>query len=661
VTSMQPSMRLKVKDDTFYLPDSNGSVYFRNNAVSFRMEGEMIDRWIEMLLPVFNGEHTLGELTDGLPHEHRNRVYEIAESLYRNGFVRDVSRDRPHSLPEEILEQYASQIAFLNHFGDSGAYRFQCYRQAKVLAAGSGPFLVSLVSALLESGLPRFRVLLTDARPTSTERLRELEAHARRADTEVKVDIVSWNESGNGWREIIAPFDYILHVSQDDDAAELRALHAACKELGKKLLPAICIQQAGVAGPLVQPGSGWCWESAWLRIHRTAVRKDALQHTFSSTAGAMLANVLAFELFKEVTAVIEPEMSRRLFVLDLETLEAYWHPFEPHPLVAGKAESVTATEVDLKDGAWGTENRAERSNGLFALFSRITSEVTGIFHLWEEGDLKQLPLSMCRVQVADPLSEGPAELLPDVVCAGFTHEEARREAGLCGIETYAARLAERIAAMPGRGEGRGASVARASGSAAFVGVGAGETAAEAVCRGLSKCLADELGKRYSKRPPSARRVTLSEAEDERCRFYMRALATMCGDPVIGLGEELYGFPVVWVGAGERWYGCADVNRTSALREALRLALARAQHEKERFAAQAIEVSSVLLFDGEPENISIFAEEARETEHAERLRSALRLLERNGRRLKVFDLAVEPFLKEELAGVYGVCMREAECR
>ena len=38
------------------------------------------------------------------------------------------------------------------------------------------------------------------------------------------------------------------------------------------------------------------------------------------------------------------------------------------------------------------------------------------------------------------MSEGPAELLPEVVCSGFTHEEAKREAGLTGIEMYVSQM-----------------------------------------------------------------------------------------------------------------------------------------------------------------------------------------------------------------------------
>ena len=50
MANLNPSMRLKVKRDTFFLPDPNRGVYFRNNISSFRMEGSGIDQWVEKLI-----------------------------------------------------------------------------------------------------------------------------------------------------------------------------------------------------------------------------------------------------------------------------------------------------------------------------------------------------------------------------------------------------------------------------------------------------------------------------------------------------------------------------------------------------------------------------------------------------------------------------------
>ncbi|MGX1983592.1 putative thiazole-containing bacteriocin maturation protein [Thermolongibacillus altinsuensis] len=653
MANLNASSRLKVKRDTFFLPDPNGGVYFRNNSISFRMKGSTIYQWIEKLMPMFNGEHTLGELIDGLPAPYRNRVYEIGEILYKNGFVRDVSQDYPHQLESRILKKYASQIEFIESFVDSGAFRFQVYRQSEVLAIGSGPFFVSLVSALLESGLPKFHVLVTDSMPTNRLRLKELEENARKMDSEVAIEEIALQRGAEGisWREVVQPFEWVLYVSQDGNVEELRILHAVCREEKKGFLPAISLQQVGLAGPLVHPDSEGCWESAWRRIHRSALREDRPLQTFSSTAGAMLANVIVFELFKKVTGVMKSEQRNQFFLLDLETLEGHWHSFIKHPLVT--TECVAAELVQDLDLSLKQNSRCGDPSRLFHYFSQLTSTESGIFHMWEEGGLTQLPLAQCCVQTVNPLSEEPAELLPEVICAGLTHEEARREAGLTGIEAYVSPMIDLLVTASLNNEEEVGMITPQE----FIGVGAGETIAEGICRGLQRCLDEKLSKRQVNQREPIFRVRLDSIEDEHCRFYLQALTTMHGPPTIGLGEKVLGFPVVWVGTSGRWYGSAGLNITMALRKALEQSLMNAQNQTTSHRMQALDDSSILL--NEKESLSLEIPACEKMTQLELLQSAMQVLKQNSMRLFVFDLAIEPFLKEELAGVFGVLLREEE--
>lgn len=654
MTILNPSVRLKVKGDTFFLPDSNGGVYFRNNLGSFRMEGRGIDQWIAKLIPILDGKYSLDDLTDGLPDEYRNRVVEIVNMLYQNGFVKTVE-DRPHQLPDPILQKYAPQIEFLNSFGSSGAYRFQSYRQTKVLAVGSGPWLVSLAAALFESGLTRFHVLVADSHSAHRQRLAELTAHARTTDPEAALEEMIPPKAGlNSWREAVRLFDAILYVSQEGELEELRVLHAACREEKKAFLPVLGLQGIGLAGPLVQPDSDVCWESAWRRIHRAAlVKEDPKLHTPSSTAGAMLVNVIVFEWFKTAAGVVEPGRNHQFYLLDLETLEGSWHSFMPHPLVTGLAGVRRIHELELLQQERSDEGDLAE---LLTYFGLLTSAESGVFHLWQEGELRQLPLAQCRVQAADPLSEGPAGLLPERICTGLTHEEARREAGFTGIEAYVSRMVGLLAAEP-------SSVQRAGDNGTdtqeFVGVGTGTTASEGVCRALHHCLSEELNRRQGVQRPLLHRVELTSVMDQRSQYYLQALTTMQGSPVIGLGEEITGFPVVWVGTGGCWYGSVGLNVTLALRKALQQALLKAQNPEAHVTAQVLAAESVLWEAALPQSLVIPAFE--DKAQRDLLQTVLQVLTRNRKRPVIFDFAVEPFMREKLAGVFGVSLREEESR
>jgi putative thiazole-containing bacteriocin maturation protein len=619
--NLKPSMRLKVKRDTVFLPDPNRGVYFRNNSSSFHMKGQGIDQWVSRLMPMFDGKHTLEYLTNGLSGPYKNRVYEIAGVLHANGFVRDISSDSPHQLSEHIVELYESQIEFLESFGDSPAYRFQRYRQTKVLAIGSGSMFISLVSALLQSGLPSFNMLITAALPTDTKRIQELVKHARKADPEASVEELTRN--GDSWREIIKGFDCILYVAPQGDLEELRSLHSACRAERKLFLPAFFHKQRGLAGPVVHPESDGCWESAWRSLHET-VFPDGDSYHKTATAEAMLANIIVFELFKHLGRAEDAEMVYQFYLLNTETLEGKWHFFLPHPLVAHPPQIhlVKNVEEELKKSL-----KRNEPGGLILYLSQLASSDCGVFHVLGEEELEQLPLSQCRVQVADPLSEGPAKLLPSKVCAELTHEKARKAAGLTGIEMYADRLLDLL--YPSY---KGA-----------VAIGAGENIYEAVCRGLQKWLEAELDRQLRNHGHAASRLQLAEVEDDSCRFYLQALSTMHGTPDIALGKEVAGFPVVFVRSKDHWHPGTGLHPAMALQNALRAAFLN------EGAAQGVQIDEhrgpvSMVIPGLP------SEE-------ELLQTAIERLAQTGKRLSLLEFDMGPVLKKEIVKIYGVRLGE----
>ncbi|MCA1054176.1 putative thiazole-containing bacteriocin maturation protein [Rossellomorea aquimaris] len=631
---LEPSMRLKVKRDTFYLPEPNSGVYFRNNQCSFRMEGSGIDQWVEKLLPMFNGEYSLESLTKGLPGPYKDRVMDIAEVLYQNGFVRDVSKDLPHELPQQVMVRFASQIEFVDSLADSGASRFEHYRGANVLAVGSGPFLTSLVSSLIESGLAKLQVLITDEVPTNKRRLMELVDHARQSDPELELHEVRCNE--NGWRDTLEPFDSILFVTQKENLEELALIHDICRKDKKLFIPAVCHREKGIAGPIIHPDSEAGWESAWRRLHLTALRKENEYHAQSAVPASMLANMIVFELFKEMTGVTKQNQRNKLFLLDTETLEGSWHSFLPHPLETGTPSAEAIKSLDTQLGQASKRGDGEK---MLYFFSLLTSKETGIFHVWEEGDTKQLPLAQCRVQPVDVMSGGPAALLDEVICSGLTHEEARREAGLQGVEEYALRLGRSIVPHQ-RWE--------------YVATCTGATFAECVGRGIQKCLTDELRKRESLRKNPVYPIELDSVKDERCGFYLKALTTMQGEPQIGRGEDVAGFPVVYVRAKNGWYGNAGLSLTMALRKSLQHALFYAQNDWDAFDANP---AATLVVEGNVERITIQADEDRI--QPETVNQAINILKENRKHVEVYELGMEPIFKQELEGVFAVMLREEE--
>ncbi|AOP14176.1 putative thiazole-containing bacteriocin maturation protein [Bacillus licheniformis] len=616
MTHLTASARLKVNRDTWFLPDPNGGAYFRNNSGSFRIKGSSIAQWFEKLLPMFNGEHSLEDLTKGLQAPYRKRVYEIGETLYKNGFVRDVSRDHPHKLESSVLKTYEAQIEFIESFADSGAYRFQLSRQTKILAAGTGSFLTKLVRSLIDSGFSRIRTIVTDASGHALDELAEISEQ-----TESGLEI-GFAETQH-WREAVRSADWVLYVSDRGFTDDLHDLQTFCLEENKGFIPGICLKQVGLAGPVFQQHGDSRFEAAWRRLHRSALHEERTLGTFPLAGKDMLANVIVFELMK-AAAELEPlSKKNQVYLLDLATLEGGWHAFLPHPdFSCGKdsAELICDLEAKLSE-----HPGKETESRLFQCFTELTSPVTGIFHLWEEKHLPQLPLAQCFVQTADPLSSGPAELLPETVSVGLTHQEARREAGLTGIEMYASRLTR---SYPNNGD---------------FAIATGETLAEGVLRGLEKCLEHRLCERIKSGKEMISLVQLDGIEDRHSAFYLKALTVLYGQPEIGLGKNIEGFPVAWAGIRGRWYRSSGLNITSALRKVLERALT----DKD-----PLKGADVLLEPGELKLAIPVSAALQKT-----LLSALK--NNRGLQLYVYELPVEPFLKEKLAGIYCVQLRKEE--
>jgi len=393
----------------------------------------------------------------------------------------------------------------------------------------------------------------------------------------------------SAWREKIRPYDRILYSGRRIDGEECRTLRSACLAESKLWFAAVCDGASGEA------------------------------------AGHLLANVLAANLSASLGAEADPAAKDRCFVLDMEKLEGTYLSLWP-----GSPEEIEiTTEPVHRLSRYLSENRGPRLNPdeWHSLFSGLTGPRSGILRIWDEGDLVQLPLSQCRVQTVDPLSDRSSGLLPSLVRSGATHREARMDAGLAGIEAYASRLS--LHASPPLADP--------------VAVGAGTTADEAVYRGLLACLARERSNRDGNRRPIVRPASIARMEDSRCRYYWRALTTMQGIPAVGRGEDLLGFPVVWVGVGETWHAGVNLNLALALRTALQLALLRVQNPSESFVSPVQAEPVPEVFAREPAKLDVQPFEY--GTFRKPISDAVRLLKRHRTRMSVRGLKLAPVLNE----------------
>lgn len=322
---LDPSTRPKMKAGTYVVADMCGNVYVQNRDRVHRFQGEATAQWLEKLMQVFTGEYTLAELTDGLSHAYRQRIYDIASLLLEEGYAHDASQSRPHHLSKQVQNAFSSQIAFLDNLIGSGEFHFELYRACRVLAIGSGPALPLLTNALLESGVSV--VHLADLSSSLDHaRLREMERHASVIDPAVQVREIQSNATisdSQTWRKIIHSYDVIFYAPQSMDVEALLELHFVCKEASKRLAPVVLQGGIGIAGPIVHPQSDTMDESAWRRIYAEGIREASEGESIPTTAVALLTNAIVFEVFLAVAGVATASL-HQFYRLELDTLQGAW-------------------------------------------------------------------------------------------------------------------------------------------------------------------------------------------------------------------------------------------------------------------------------------------------------------------------------------------------
>ncbi|MGH2478860.1 MAG: TOMM precursor leader peptide-binding protein, partial [Ktedonobacteraceae bacterium] len=340
------STRLQWRADTYSIPMSDG-VYLRGNNSRLILKGKSLYHLLERLAPTLNGEVTLEQITEGLDADKKRMVMNLLEKLADHHFLRDRSQDQLHGLDLAELETYAPNLTFIESFQTSAAYRFERFRNQRLLLIGSGPGCASLLHTSLQGGVKQVNVLLTPGDEIGLYSPRDLLASFAGTipDEHVQcIDTPAWENEAEV-RATIRAYDAVLHIAEQPALARARLLNRVCIEEQKTFIQAVIIDERAWIGPLVCPETGNCWECAWRRLQAnlTDLTESMARYEFHTqpptsasqpltmAEATLVANQLLFTLFQHVTQVSATETAGRLSALDLATLQSESHAFQPHP------------------------------------------------------------------------------------------------------------------------------------------------------------------------------------------------------------------------------------------------------------------------------------------------------------------------------------------
>jgi bacteriocin biosynthesis cyclodehydratase domain-containing protein len=393
-------------------------------------------------------------------------VTNLIEKLFAHQFLKDISQDRPHTLLPEELGTYASNLAFIESFQTSAAYRFECFRNKQLLIIGSGLGFTSLVQASLQCGVRQINAIVTpEGEMGSSSRQDILDLFASR-DSEQTVQLINaprWDNEAEV-RNTIQVYDAVLHISERPMLARAQLLNRLCVEEQKTFIQAILVGDHAWIGPLVCSESEGCWECAWRRLQANLTNlseqlshyelHDQLQASNSRFLAlpemTMIANRLIFALFKYFTQTGSPETKGQLSILHLETGLSENHAFLPHPHCQVCQHPVAPTAAQFLERVQQLQHLGPIDPDTFLerLAGSAVDTRLGIFTAIEGDDFVQAPLAVYKATLSNPMLQKNRPEILTIAAVSRDTEDTRLQAAQKACTRYAANLVDHRRLLP---------------------------------------------------------------------------------------------------------------------------------------------------------------------------------------------------------------------
>ncbi|MGX7672523.1 YcaO-like family protein [Plantactinospora sp. DSM 117369] len=426
-------MGLLLRPDTYYT-SSEGGLYLLTYEGPVIVGGESAHPLLARLAPYLDGRYSLTDLTANLTGQRRDMVRQLIGVLIAKGAITP-DGEAPSGSPEQV-DGYHNEISFLSYLTDSALQTFQDYRAETVAVVGQADLVPAVAAAALRSGLAQVRMVTRkevgwDVMLTEAERgRRDPGQHISRTplDAEADADAIAAALHGAG---------LVLHVRDRPTVDQVRLLEQVCAASHTDLLQALLLEDTVwflSSGPRAGAGARWPSVARRRLARHAAVDGAAWREQAGSAARSVAAAQLVFRAFRTVTGAARPEPAG-IVRLDQTTLSSAVHAAVPHPF---EAEAEAPTAASLLGRIEERRAAAPLDQETFSRrAARCMDDRLGVFGRPVEGDLGQLPLHVCQIEVSDPV--GLSGQCPDplrVFGTGLDFASARLAAGLNAFSAY---------------------------------------------------------------------------------------------------------------------------------------------------------------------------------------------------------------------------------
>lgn len=413
--------RPRIRRDVLFTQTANG-VLFHAPGSGFGVTAKSAYKVAELLVPHLDGSRRLGDLCHGLTPGHRQMVGTLVQSLLARGFARDVpagDADLARALLTEAeAAEFATQVAYIDHFQNGAAGRFRHLRDASIAVIGDDLVARWCVLALIRNGAAHI-----DASPGLRApgiAFADVTAEAQ-AISSRGVDLaIRLIPELDGDAPDLSGYRIAVFTGPRAPHRVLRLLRAGLPP-GCTILPVTTLGDRAVVGPSMTTSLHPCWACAALRMTANCgdlpgaglwtraclPETGTLDRVPGRHVAAMLGNLAGYEVFRLLTEAPPAETRGHVIVQDMDSLDASVEPVHPHPRcpfcrAQGATETVSLTGLRLAAAAVTApdpENQSDQVLATLAEQSELVGPVAGVFHAFDDEWLTQTPLKISRVTV----------------------------------------------------------------------------------------------------------------------------------------------------------------------------------------------------------------------------------------------------------------------
>ncbi|MGH7801227.1 MAG: TOMM precursor leader peptide-binding protein [Thermodesulfobacteriota bacterium] len=250
----------KIKDGWCIIP-TDKYVLFRGKGI-FKVEGESLREFIQVLLPLLDKGHTLREILNILDEYREEDIVKALTLLNDEGILEDASTKIPKNLSPNELKHYQSNLEYFSRFSENKYESQSNLGKARVAIIGAGALGWSIASSLASSGVNR--VLLLDNKKVET-RLKD-KTEVGKNNNRITTKSLAKKIDHADISQLSGKYDLVVCAPDYYNPSLFDLVNKTCLHNRIPWIPVYHMEEEGFIGPLAVSKEGPCFNCFQIRL-----------------------------------------------------------------------------------------------------------------------------------------------------------------------------------------------------------------------------------------------------------------------------------------------------------------------------------------------------------------------------------------------------------